>query len=91
MTLHIFNTQAQFKSKLAFIHSSLTTDDALLFIEDAVYAAQKHRKEIKCKIFVLEEDSQARAILNKIDKSCKLIDYANFVELSERHKNIISW
>lgn len=91
MALHIFNTQAQFKSKLALIQTSLTRDDAVLFIEDAVYAAQKFRKELKAHIYTLEEDCIARAIIEKIDRSCAVIDYSGFVELTEIHKNIISW
>lgn len=91
MALHIFNTQAQFKSKLALIQTSLTRDDAVLLIEDAVYASQKFRKELKAHVYTLEEDCLARAIVDNIDRSNSMIDYAGFVELTEIHQHIISW
>ena len=73
-----------------------TADDAILLIEDGVYAAMKESQflsQIKSSplIYALEEDIVARGITNKIASTIKLIDYAGLVDLTIAHSPIQTW
>ncbi len=72
--------------------------DALLLIEDGVYASQEgtpaaaqiaqHQEDLLC--YVLEEDLRMRG-LRHTAPSMQRIGYPGFVELALRYDKVISW
>jgi tRNA 2-thiouridine synthesizing protein B len=91
MTLHIFNSQDDLTKHFLLIKGALNKEDAVLLIENAVYAGQKNLSDFSKNIYVLKEDCMARAITEQINASCTLVDYSGFVTLTEQHTKIISW
>lgn len=69
--------------------------DALLLIEESVYAANpQHRayRQIQgLNIAVLANDAKARGIENRISSNVVLVDYDGFVELTTNHANSMTW
>ncbi|RTZ13650.1 sulfurtransferase complex subunit TusB [Vibrio aquaticus] len=89
--LHIVKTiQA-----LPDVVSLFQADDALLLIEESVYAAnpQHHvyRQIQGLNIAVLANDAKARGIENRISSNVVLVDYNGFVELTTNHANSMTW
>ncbi|GMT42881.1 MAG: multidrug MFS transporter [bacterium] len=74
-----------------------TEDTPVLLYEDAVWAAASGtsiepmmREALKkYQIFALQEDLKTRGLKNVID-GIKVVDYAGFVELAEKHV-VCSW
>jgi len=72
---------------------------AILFIEDAVYAATKgtileekiRSLTSKFKIHVLLPDLEARGLADRIIEGISTVDYGGFVELVAGNKNCQSW
>jgi len=72
-------------------------DTPILLIEDGVYAASKgtsYEKKLKealgkFEIYALGPDLKARGIASVID-GVKIVDYAGFVDLAEKH-NVAPW
>jgi tRNA 2-thiouridine synthesizing protein B len=90
MTLHIFKTEAQFKANQSLIAPSLFKEDAVLFIESAVYACCQNI-DLNALLYVLSEDIKARGLDNNILSSFEIVSYDGFVVLTEAHEKIISW
>jgi|TARA_B100001057_G_C22667769_1_gene878576 tRNA 2-thiouridine synthesizing protein B len=69
--------------------------DAMLLVEDAIYAAISGHKMYNMlrdlKVYVLDADVMARGCATKMSKTTKTISYDGFVELTEQHSNIITW
>ena len=73
--------------------------DAILFIEDAVYAATKGsaieakvREAMgRLKINVLMPDLEARGLADRVIDGVTPVDYGGFVELVAGNKNCQSW
>lgn len=72
---------------------------SLLFLEEGVYYISWQEflkneilclKENKIKIFALEQDVLARGI-SVVDDYIKLIDYKQFVDLTEENSKILTW
>jgi tRNA 2-thiouridine synthesizing protein B len=96
--LHIIN-KSPFSTSLADCLRFVAATDAILLIEDAVYAGIK---ESECSnllkplltqlpIYALIEDINARGIADKIIPGIKIIDYAGFVDLTIVHHPIQTW
>lgn len=89
--LHIIKTCQALQEAMPY----LTCDDAILLLEDAVYAAnEKHQyfpTACHAELFVLEEDTQARAITALISERIARVDYCGFVDLTARHSHSITW
>lgn len=87
MTLHIVNRSPYSANALIDCLASFAEGDALLLIEDGVYALGT---EIAAKtIYCLEVDAQARGL--QIPENVEAIDDARWVELCTQHKPIVSW
>jgi tRNA 2-thiouridine synthesizing protein B len=77
----------------------VTTDSDILLIENGVYTAltnsqfSKIVEEIlqQVKIYALHADVTARGLTDKILPGIKLASYSDFVDLTAKHKQIISW
>ncbi len=72
-------------------------DDDILLLEDAVVAAVAETETCislpfkkKC-VYVLQEDAEARGLIQHLTNEIKLIDMKGFVELTEKHITQISW
>ncbi len=84
--LHIVNKAAALASCLPI----LGEDDALLLIEDGVYAARLASAAVgRC--YVLDCDLEARGLTGQIAAAFEIVTYDGFVELVERHQPIVSW
>ena len=92
-TLHTINKTGQ---PLELCLRSLLPGDAILLLEDGVYAlfaADDVLSEVlgDVPVYVLEADVLARGINNRNDLDITVIDYAGFVELTECHDKVMSW
>ena len=95
-TLHVIAHSPFGDERLASCLRLLGADDALLLCGDAVYALrsgsepyrQLQAASLAQRLFVLEEDVQARAIVSELAKA---LDYAGFVELSLHYDKVNSW
>ncbi|PAU35394.1 sulfurtransferase complex subunit TusB [Vibrio coralliilyticus] len=69
--------------------------DALLLIEDAVYAVNPQHKTYPLikgfNTFVLQSDLTARGILNRMSPSIEMVDYEGFVDLTSEQENSLTW
>ncbi|NRF33100.1 sulfurtransferase complex subunit TusB [Vibrio coralliilyticus] len=69
--------------------------DALLLIEDAVYAVNPQHKTYPLikgfNTFVLQSDLAARGILNRMSSSIEMVDYEGFVDLTSEQENSLTW
>ncbi|WP_043316095.1 sulfurtransferase complex subunit TusB [Microbulbifer sp. HZ11] len=91
MTLHIVNQSPHAGSALRDCLNAFAEGDALLLIEDGVYAAQeKAPLELpENDVFVLSADAEARGIAIAPDLTA--IDDLRWVTLCVEHTPIVSW
>ena len=74
-----------------------TSDDALLLTGDGVYASIKNTSacnllvESGAELYILETDARAAGIQPKVCAQVTLIDYDDFVGLSERFARQLAW
>ena len=92
-TLHTVNKPGQ---ALELCLRSLLLGDAILLLEDGVYAlfeASDVLKEVirDVPVYVLEADVVARGVTNRDDLDISAVDYAGFVGLTETHDKVMSW
>ena len=78
-TLHIVNKAAALDDCLAL----MTDDDALLLIEDGVYAA-RHSPQAPGTL-------HARGLVNRIDPAFHVVSHDGFVSLVEQYQPIVTW
>ncbi|AZZ91804.1 sulfurtransferase complex subunit TusB [Hahella sp. KA22] len=97
MVLHIFNKGIRHRELLKTCAELIGPDDSLLLIEDGVIWAKEHREnaliqgllDAGVKVYALKEDLMARGIAAA--DAIAIADYAQFVELTERHPRSVSW
>lgn len=82
--------------KLKLVSRYLLQEDALLLVENAVYATSEHSEYFKQiaqtnLVFVLEEDLLARGWSKKTAENIQIINKFEFVELTVSHAKSISW
>ncbi len=89
--LHIIKTISALEDAVLLC----SEQDAILLIEDAVYAAnpqhQAFSKVKHNKVFALQSDSQARGMVNRISPSVTVVSYSGFVELTAKHDKSLTW
>jgi tRNA 2-thiouridine synthesizing protein B len=90
--LHIINKLNKSNDSLA---KTIAQEDSILLIEDALFMLRSHIEFIKqlakkYKIYGIKQDAEARAVAN-ITTDVKLIDYHEFVTLTENHNKTLSW
>lgn len=91
-TLHIVNQSPWRSDSWARCLSMLSDGDAVLLIEDAVYAV--NRDDLPANCFVLESDLEARGLapgVNSANYNLTRVDYAGFVDLACRYDRSVSW
>jgi tRNA 2-thiouridine synthesizing protein B len=83
-------------SHLALQHclQRIHNTDGLLLTQDAVYAVMHQTLHVKLAelhaVYVLEDDIVARGVKLE-NNNIQIITYAEFVELSLKYDNVISW
>ncbi|BDI07929.1 sulfurtransferase complex subunit TusB [Sphaerotilus microaerophilus] len=73
--------------------------DALLLIEDAVYAVTRGNAAAakiadamaRCKVYALMPDLEARGVADRVLDGVHTVDYGGFVDLVAAHPNNQSW
>ncbi len=97
MSLHTLNKAPGNSTALQDCLSALRSGDALLLIEDGVYAALdaynelfQHAKILRIDCYALEADTDARG-LKTLNPLFKTASYNTFVGLSCEHQPIVSW
>jgi tRNA 2-thiouridine synthesizing protein B len=74
-------------------------ENALLLIEDGVYAVTKNSEAGKSvhaamgglKVYALLPDIEARGMQERVLDGVTMVDYAGFVDLVIEHNNVQSW
>ena len=94
--LHLVNKSPYDACTLDTASSIMKGDDALLLIEDGVYAAVKNGKAAAglagLKVTVLGPDLAARGIgEDKLIDGVTVVDYAGFVDMVEANDKVQSW
>jgi tRNA 2-thiouridine synthesizing protein B len=85
-TLHLVNKAAALESCL----SVADRDDAILLLEDGVYAALRAWAPER-RLFVLEADVSARGLRERLHEDTRIVDDAGFVALVEAHQPVVTW
>ncbi len=86
--LHLFNKNYPLDSYLKLIQAQ----DELILMENGVNLLLSPKLHtVVGKIYVLESDLKARGLQDKLLKSIKPIDFAEFVYLTTQHKQIYQW
>lgn len=83
-TLHMVNRS----SALAACLAVAADEDAVLLIEDGVYATL--RAPVR-PLHAIEDDIRARGLTSRVDVAITRIGYAEMVELTVKHQPIVSW
>ncbi len=98
-TLHTVNKSPFEKSSVASCVSYVKEGSAILFYEDAVYAAmsgtaieEKVKSVAGVKLYVLGPDMKARGVsADRLIDGVEVVDYAGFVELAAEHDKVQAW
>jgi tRNA 2-thiouridine synthesizing protein B len=97
MTLHMVNKDPLVSNALSDCLAVLAVteeDAALLLIEDAVnlvLQGSEALQGLKHPCYVLQEDLQARGLLDRLGTGFILVDYGGFVRLSLDYAKVQSW
>ncbi len=97
--LHIVNKSPFQTSTLDTCLRMAQAGQALLLIEDGIYAAttgsaceQRLRQACaRLKVYALQPDMDARGVTGKLIDGVTLVDYAGFVDLSVSYNTSHSW
>ena len=97
--LHTVNKSPFEKNSLDSCLRVTKKGNAILFIEDGVYAATKGTsvsEQIQkamgdVTVYALEPDLKARGVADKVMDGIKLVDYAGFVDLVAEHDKVQAW
>jgi tRNA 2-thiouridine synthesizing protein B len=97
--LHIVNKSPYEKSALESCLRVAQSGNAVILIEDAVYAiargssaADKLQKAAaSLKLYALAPDIEARGLRERVIDGVTLVDYAGFVDLVANHPTNQSW
>jgi tRNA 2-thiouridine synthesizing protein B len=97
--LHIVNKSPFQTSTLDTCLRMAQPGHGLLLIEDGVYAATSgsaceariRAASATLKVYALQPDMDARGITGKLLEGITLVDYAGFVDLTERYNTSHSW
>lgn len=90
MTLHIVNQSPYNSTALGDCIAAFRDGDALLLIEDGVYALSGMSEDIAVgPVYCLADDARARGLA--VPQSIRAIDDVRWVELCTEHQPIVSW
>jgi len=95
--LHTINKSPYSNRCLAECLRVCSADDAILLIEDGVYAALAGNDWIKqllaktTAVYALQADAAARGLADRIATEVKAVDYAGFVQLCCEQPSMLAW
>lgn len=90
--LHIIQHHLNNQASLLNLQAAVAAGDSILLIEDGIYSATELFKlNVICPIHALVDDVSARGLMKQIPTAIQLIDYLQFVVLTEAHAHICSW
>lgn len=93
-TLHLINKSPQSSDALAACLRVLAQGDAILLIEDGVYAALAGSESAQSLVDLgsaLQADLEARGLSGRLAAGIDSVDDAGFVELCTRCDRVMSW
>jgi len=98
MILHTLNKAPSNNALDHQLYEAIDANDSVLLIEDGAYqllsadflVAEGHWSLVAKNIYALRPDVEARGISANIER-VDLVDYPQFVALSAKHQNVISW
>ncbi|BCN25266.1 sulfurtransferase complex subunit TusB [Vibrio alfacsensis] len=89
--LHIIKSVTALNDATAFY----SEQDAVLLVEDAIYAANpQHQAFTLVKgplVYALQSDVEARGMSNRISPSIEVVNYSGFVELTVKQAKSLTW
>lgn len=94
--LHLL-TQSPFQFDILLLFNILKKSDDILLIQDGIILAIKGNvylkkiKQLSINLYVLKEDVCARGFYDKLSNIFTIIEYKDFVKLTERNKTQIKW
>ncbi|XBC44312.1 MAG: sulfurtransferase complex subunit TusB [Buchnera aphidicola (Schlechtendalia peitan)] len=94
--LHIL-MRSPFQMDMLLLTNFLKSNDDLVTLQDSVIITIddnifiKNLLSIPIQIYAIKQDIYARGIQKKISDKVNIIDYVQFVLLTEKHKKQISW
>jgi tRNA 2-thiouridine synthesizing protein B len=97
-TLHIVSSSPFTSNALDHAFEYASNTDAILLIENAIYAASNVDSNVNrllsalpgVRFFVLQDDVSARGVLTPL-QDFKTVSYAEFVALVCQYHNSVSW
>ncbi|HEX7384720.1 MAG TPA: sulfurtransferase complex subunit TusB [Burkholderiaceae bacterium] len=97
--LHIVNKSPSQTATLASCLRLALDGQALLLIEDGVYAATSRspaadsvrEATARLKVYALQPDLEARGVAGALLEGVTAVDYGGFVDLVAEHSNCQSW
>jgi len=95
-SLHLVNRAASSSDALQRCLSLSLPGDVVLLIEDGVYGALPEvfatlDRDPAVTVQALLADVEARGLHGRLANQIDVIDYAGFVELTERNNPVVSW
>ena len=84
-TLHLVNKPGAWED----CQPLLSTEDAVLLIEDGTYLAQRALKGAT--LYALEPDIRARGLSRRIHPNIRPASFEDFVRLVESCERVVSW
>ncbi|MFV8782770.1 sulfurtransferase complex subunit TusB [Microbulbifer sp. SA54] len=94
MTLHIVSKSPYSSSALSDCADSCAEGDAILLIEDAIYAATEGYPALaeitrRAAVYCLQSDADARGVI--VGNNVEGVDEMRWVALCTEHNPIVSW
>lgn len=95
--LHTINKSPYAHACLADCLRVCTAEDAIVLIEDGVYAALAGGKWLSAllakapAVYVLQPDAEARGVGERIAPAIQRVDYAGFVRLCIEQSKMMAW
>lgn len=94
MILHTVNTSPFAHSALDSCLTYLRNGDALLLLEDGVYAALADVDaglERAGTVYALDADVKARGLASRLADGVEIVDYEGFVDLCTQFEKVKNW
>ncbi len=85
-TLHLVNKAAAWRD----CEPLLSSEDAVLLIEDGVYAARQ-AAGASADIQALEPDIRARGLIGRLPDRVRAVSFADFVNLVVSYDRVVTW
>ena len=86
-TLHLVQKAAAWED----CEPLLAPGDAVLLIEDGVYAAPNLSRQADVPSHALAPDVRARGLLQRLPHNMRLASFADFVALVAAHERVVTW